>query len=226
MKTIFYPSLCCCFLILSCSPLAPHQRTSFAQIHDQSYQLVNRKIYTYQEGDYQGIRLSEADNSGMAWLVGENFSTGTLEFDVKGRDGFQSSFVGLAFHGQNNQNYEAIYFRPFNFQAEEVIRRAHGVQYIAEPHYSWHVLRRLQPLEFESQVKPTNIKATDWFHVRLEVDETHVRVFVNDNPQPSLEAERIRTDLTDGSVGFWVGSGSDGRFANLVIKEDVTADTL
>lgn len=225
MKTSFSVLVICCCFIQSCSTPAPHLRNAFGYHNDQAYQLVNRNLSAYKEGEYEGIELSEEDDSGVAWLVGEDFSTGTLEFDVQGRDGFQQSFVGIAFHGQDNQNYEAIYFRPFNFQAEEAIRRAHGVQYIAEPYYSWHVLRRLRPLEFESQVAPTDIQATDWFHVRLEVDDTHVRVFVNDNPQPSLEAERIRRELTDGSVGFWVGSGSDGRFANLVIKEYVTDDT-
>ena len=219
MKTIFCSLTLFSCLLYSCTPLAPHQRAAFAHVNEQSYQVINRNISYFKEGNYEGIQLSAKDDEGIAWLVGENFSTGTIEFDVKGREEFQRSFVGVAFHGQDNETYEAVYFRPFNFQSDEAIRRSHGVQYIAHPDYTWRVLRTLRTMEFENQVQPANIQATEWFHARLEVDENTVRVFVNDNPQPSLEVERIRKDLTDGRIGFWVGFGSDGRFANLEIHD-------
>src|SRR6185436_16195371 len=52
---------------------------------------------------------------GMAWIKGLNFSTGTIEVDLRGRDGFQESFIGIAFHGVDTAELDVVYFRPFNF---------------------------------------------------------------------------------------------------------------
>ena len=35
------------------------------------------------------------------------------------------SFVGVAFHGADENAYEVVYFRPFNFRSEDPARRAH-----------------------------------------------------------------------------------------------------
>ena len=75
--------------------------------------------------------------TGIVWLKGINFSTGSIDVDIRGKDVFQQSFVGIAFHGVDTVTYEAIYFRPFNFQSPDTLRRKHTVQYISEPEYPW-----------------------------------------------------------------------------------------
>ena len=82
------------------------------------YTVVNRKISVAQDGS---LNLAEADNAGIAWIKNKQFTNGTIEFDVKGRNEFQRSFVGVAFHGLNDTTYESVYFRPFNFIATEII---------------------------------------------------------------------------------------------------------
>src|SRR4051812_20348501 len=60
------------------------------------------------------IHLDGKPNAGVAWINNLTFGTGIVEFDVKGKNIPQQSFVGIAFHGLNDSSYEAIYFRPFN----------------------------------------------------------------------------------------------------------------
>ncbi len=63
------------------------------------------------------VHVSDADGPGVAWIQGSDFADGTISIDVCGRDVYQQSFVGVAFHGQNDNAYEAVYLRPFNFRA-------------------------------------------------------------------------------------------------------------
>src|SRR5450755_2302136 len=49
-----------------------------------------------------GLHLDEKPGIGLAWLDGVYFSSGTIEFDVRGKDIMQQSFVGIAFHGIND----------------------------------------------------------------------------------------------------------------------------
>ncbi len=67
------------------------------------------------------IHLNEAPGAGIAWIKNKQFASGTIEFDVKGKNVLQQSFVGIAFHGVNDSTYDAIYFRPFNFQVLKLI---------------------------------------------------------------------------------------------------------
>ena len=74
-----------------------------------------------------GIHLDANDNYGVAWLNDIHFSNGMLEFDVRGKNVMQQSFVGIAFHASDNNTMDAIYFRPFNFQAQDIERKNHSV---------------------------------------------------------------------------------------------------
>jgi hypothetical protein len=58
----------------------------------------NRGITMFSENDKKGIRFSRNTNDGIAWLLGVEFSNGTIEVDIRGKDVFQQSFVGIAFH--------------------------------------------------------------------------------------------------------------------------------
>ena len=43
---------------------------------------------------------------GVAYLQGIEFSNGTIELDVRGKDVQQQSFVGVAFHGVDGTTYD------------------------------------------------------------------------------------------------------------------------
>lgn len=160
------------------------------------------------------VHLNEAPGVGIAWMNNKKFADGTIEFDIKGKNVLQKSFVGIAFHGLNDSTYDAVYFRPFNFQVPESGRRGHSVQYISLPAHDWEQLRQNTPGKYESEIDP----ATDpnkWFHVKMVVTYPEVSVYVND--KRCLTITQISTQKT-GMIGYWVGNGSAGDWKNFSIK--------
>jgi hypothetical protein len=177
----------------------------------KKYTVVNREISAGTDGS---IHLNEKDGVGIAWINGQQFTTGTIECDIKGKDVLQASFVGIVFHGVNDTTYETVYFRPFNFRADDPLRKSHAVQYIASPVYDWPKLRKEYPGKYEQPISPAPDPNT-WFHARIEVSSKAIRVFVNGNTQPSLVVEPLVH--TNGTmIGYWAG-GTDGDWKNFKI---------
>jgi len=182
-------------------------------------QAVNRTIKISTDEQRPAIvQVNAMPNSGVVWIKDLQFKTGIIEFDIKGKDAFQESFVGMAFHGITDSLYEAVYFRPFNFQAEDAVRRKHAVQYISLPQYDWPYLRETFPDQYEAHL-PAPVDPNDWFHVKIIVDDNTVRVFINKDQNPVLIVQSLQPGSA-GKIGFWTGNGSDGEFANLMITKE------
>lgn len=179
----------------------------------QEYAVVNRSVT--RNGEI--VHLDAKPGMGVAWIKGMSFSTGTIEFDAKGKDVLQESFVGVAFHGLNDSTYEGIYFRPFNFRVADAVRRSHAVQYIALPQYDWELLRTKFPGKYEKSVVPAP-DPNGWFHVKVEVGNRKVAVFVNGEAKYSLSIEPTLVDERGKMLGFWVGNNSEGEWKNLKVQ--------
>lgn len=151
---------------------------------------------------------------GIVWLKGVNFKRGTIDVDLRGKDVFLQSFLGIAFHGVDTLRYDVVYFRPFNFQHPDTLRRNWSVQYMSMPDHSWPQLRKQTPLTYEHKVHPAP-RADDWFHCTLQITETTVTVFVNYEPTPSLRVGLLTT-RAEGLIGLWA-DGLSGDFAGLTI---------
>ncbi len=175
---------------------------------------VNRDVSPVKEGR-RGVHLSEKEGNGVAWIEGTDFGEGTIEADIRGRDLAQRSFVGVAFHRKDDTTYEAVYLRPFNFRNADVARRQNAVQYIALPEYDWPRLRKEFPSEFENPVD-ASIVPTDWVPLRIVVKAKTIEVYAGAATAPALEVRRLGAH-DRGSIGLWVGNGSDGDFANVRI---------
>jgi pimeloyl-ACP methyl ester carboxylesterase len=67
--------------------------------------VVNRTAQPVTEEGKKGIRLSETPNDGLMILKDVEFADRIIEFDVKGKNVLQQSFVGLAFHGVDTNKY-------------------------------------------------------------------------------------------------------------------------
>ena len=172
----------------------------------------NRQVIELSEGGRRGVRVSAAPGEPAIWLPGLVFATGTIELDVRGKDR-EPSFVGIAFGGANDSSFEAVYLRPFNFAATDPLRRAHAVQYIHPPTYTWSRLRSEHPEVYENPVDPVP-DPTDWVRLRVVVEQSRVRIYVSDGSEPDLVVDRL-SDGAGRQVGLWVGNNSEGDFANL-----------
>jgi hypothetical protein len=187
----------------------------FSLCKDNKLELFNRQISQFSEKEMKGIRFSKNTGDGIAWLKGIEFSNGIIELDIRGKEVMQQSFVGVAFHGLNNETLDAIYFRPFNFQSTDPVRKIHAVQYISHPDYTWSILREKHNGKYEKTVTPAP-NGNDWFHVRIVIQYPKVSVYVNGNSEPSLVIDKLNERKT-GKIGLWVGNTSDGDFSNLQI---------
>jgi hypothetical protein len=153
----------------------------------------------------------------VIWLDGVTFAEGTIECDILGKANPRgSNFLGIAFHGESSTTFECVYFRPFNFRAENPENASHAVQYISHPDWPWPKLRAEKTGQYEKPIAPAP-DGDAWFHAKIVVGAKKVSVFVNGAAKPSLEVERL-TERSGGKVGIWGGDAGDGGyFANLKI---------
>lgn len=175
----------------------------------------NRQLSSVTDAGRMALRFDERPGSGIAWWPDSKLADGTIEFDVRGKNAPQQSFVGIAFHGADETTYDVVYFRPFNFRATDALARSHAVQYISLPGYDWQKLRSEHTGEYEKAIAaPPDPDA--WFHVRIVIAHPQISAFVNGSSEPSLVVKQLN-ERTAGWVGLWVGNGSGGDFANLKI---------
>jgi len=159
------------------------------------------------------VHLSKGEDDGILWLKDSSFENGTIELDIKGRDIRGESFVGMAFHGMDRNNFELIYFRPFNFKSPE--KKDNAIQYVSTPDFTWQKLRKEHPGVYENAIMPVP-DPNGWFHASIVVDFPQIKVFINNSDVASFTVEQISTRKS-GWIGFWVGSNSEGQFKNLKI---------
>jgi hypothetical protein len=176
--------------------------------------VFNRTLSSLSDGARKGVRLNENPGDGVVYLEGIEFANGSIELDIRGRDVQQQSFVGVSFHGVDATAYDAIYFRPFNFRAEDPARRIRAVQYISRPSYTWQKLRAEHPGEYEKAVNPVP-DPNAWFHVRIVVASPKVSVFVEDAKEPSLAVTQL-SERRKGLTGLYVDNFG-GDFADFKI---------
>lgn len=181
---------------------------------DPRWKIVGRTTSIVDIKGKHALKLSEGEGMGVVWLDGYDFANGVIEVDMLGRSQpVQGSFVGVAFRVVDAQTHDAVYFRPFNFRAADPERHIHAVQYVSHPQWPWQKLRSERPGEYEKAVVPEP-DGDEWFHVRIVVERPKVTVFVNGASAPCLVVKEL-SDRAHGSLGFWVGEGSGGHFANL-----------
>ena len=182
----------------------------------KKWNAINRSVEAVNEADKKAVRFNELPNEGYMILKGIEFSSGTIELDIKGADKQGQSFVGIAFHGVDEKTYDAIYFRPFNFMNADTTRRVRAIQYVSMPDYPWEKLRETYPGKYENRVNPVP-DPESWFHAKIVVNGEAISVFVNNSQQPSLQVKKL-TSTTKGGIALWVGNNSGGSFANLTIS--------
>jgi hypothetical protein len=218
MKT-FYFCLMSFFLMISNLSHAQNAKAIdlYEAVKNNKIDVINRKLTLINDESHKGIRLSKDYGEGVAWLKGIEFSNGIIEFDVRGENVQQHSFVGIAFHGKDDATFDAIYLRPFQFKSEDPVLKSHSIQYISLPNFTWRVLRAKFPNKYENSIKQ-DLDPNSWVRIRIEVKDSTVSAYINGSKEACLVVQKV-TNIATGSIGFYVADTSGGDFANITITK-------
>jgi len=183
-------------------------------LSENRMKLVNREIISMDKSA-KSVMLNDMQGDGLAILEDVEFEEGTIEIELKGENIRGKSFVGVAFNIQNDSTYEAIYFRPFNFQAKEQISREHSVQYISHPDKTWRFLRTNFEGKYEAEY-PRKPSPEKWFGIRIFINDKSVYVYDVETNTELLMVERIEKQKSD-RIALWMGNNSKGAFRNMKV---------
>lgn len=191
----------------------------------QAVPLANLEIHNLDAAvvTYQGkeaARLVDREGGGLALVKSSPFRNGAIEVELAGKPSAASfaaarGFVGVAFRVQNaGSKYEAIYLRPTNGRADDMLRRNHSTQYISEPEWPWDRLRNESPGVYESYV---DLESGAWTKYRIVVKGTRAELYVDNAAQPCLIVKDLKLGDVSGGIALWVGPGTEAYFANLKV---------
>jgi len=153
-----------------------------------------------------------------------NFKNGTIEVEVLSKflpdaPDWARGFIGVAFRiNEQNSKFESIYIRPDNGRCDDQIRRNHSVQYYAYPDFKFDRLRKESPEKYESYA---DMEMNSWIKMRIVVKGTQAKLYLNENDQPSIVVLDMKHGSEEsGSIGFWVGPGTEGYFKNFKVMKE------
>jgi hypothetical protein len=154
------------------------------------------------------------DEARLLLLPNTLFKNGSIELEMSGEvkpgsDSGARGFVGLAFRVKPGKQFELFYLRPTNGRANDQLRRNHTVQYVSFPGYPWELLREKFPGRYESYADMVPGKLIP---VRITVDGTRARLFINNAPQPALVLDDLKQGDSEGAIALWVGPGTVAHF--------------
>jgi hypothetical protein len=176
---------------------------------------INREAIAITQGDETFFQLYEGTGEGLVWLPIKDFENGTIEIEMRGKNLFQRSFIGIAFHGVTDSIYDAVYCRPFNFLATDSVRHIHAIQYISHPVFTWKKLRETRNAQFEKQIINPPYPNV-WFTMRLEISDKIVKAYINQDKNPALVVEKLSA-TKKGKLGIFVGDGGGGDFKSIKV---------
>jgi hypothetical protein len=208
--------------------LAPgiHAQTVSLDAMDQ-LKLVNVKAEPVNFKGRKALRVSDAaaagtgDEGRLVILPGTDFQDGIIEVDLAGAPGPGAGegargFVGMAFRvAADASRFECFYLRPTNGRAEDQVRRNHSAQYISNPGFPWHLLRKEFPEKYETYV---DLVAGEWTKVKIEVRGEKARLYVNGVEQPTMLVNDLKQKQSKGAIALWIGTGTVAHFANVRIS--------
>ncbi len=205
-------------LALSLVVLAAALPRAQAQTHYSLRQLLEEdRVITVPSHETRALKDDQKDAitmKGINWLKDVTFKEGTIDIDLRGKNVFLKSFLGIAFHAIDTITCDILYFRPFNFRHEDTLRRKWSVAYMSLPDNNYAKLRKEHPLIYENSVNPVP-QPDEWFHATIVVRNKQLSVYVNHSAKPSLEVTLLN-DRLDGLFGLY-SDGLTNDFANLII---------
>src|SRR6266850_216860 len=171
---------------------APEEKWQVALTSTSGLALQGTQASVVTHNGQRAVRLVEepgVQREPYAVVSGPALRDGTIEVDLAGRPGQGANegargFVGMAFRVKADQSaFECFYLRPTNGRADDQLRRNHSTQYMSQPDYPWERLREENPGVYESYA---DVFPGAWTKMRIVVEGTRARLFVNGADQPCL----------------------------------------
>ena len=141
----------------------------------------------------------------------------------------------------NVAKFECIYFRPGHALDNDQLTRNHSVQYFSYPKHLFDSLREeyLQQDQLNQEQKQKNrslpksdqipvikpkiyeayapISSQKWFRIRLEVEGTVAKLYVNGTAEPALIVNDLKLGDSEGAIGLFVERECVAYFSDLKI---------
>jgi hypothetical protein len=190
----------------------------------QSLDLRNGRVEVTTYRGKSAIHLTPAagvEHDTLAILKNGDFHDGVIEAEIAGSplpgtDEGARGFIGIAFRVQGRgEKYECFYLRPTNGRTDDQLRRNHALQYVSEPEYPWHRLRKEAPGVYESYA---DIQPAVWTKIKIVVEGTKARLYINGGEQPSLIVNDLKLGDSHGAVALWAAFTTDAYFAEVSAK--------
>jgi hypothetical protein len=215
MKEKSFSRLTLCMVLFSIS-MAGYAQTLRFDLQDllKKDQLIT--VPQYETKILAGEKKGAITTKGIVWIRGINFTDGTVDIDLRGKNEFLKSFLGIAFRGTDTTTCDILYFRPFNFKHTDSTRHKWSVAYMHIPDNDYAKLRKEHPGVYENKVTPVP-DMDAWFHATIVIKGKQLTVYVNRSATPSLTVTML-SDRPDGLFGLY-SAGLTNDFANLEIKK-------
>ena len=146
---------------------------------------------------------------GVAYLKDVEFENGVIEVDlaVDGR----RSYPGIVFRRQSDDNYERFYVRPHRaglytdaLQYTPVFNRVAGWQLYHGPGFT----------------AGADLPIDQWIHLRMEIQGTQARVYLDDADQPALVIDALKHGVSKGTIGVFGPRDGTACFSNFAYRLD------
>ena len=227
MSTRLLISLLCATLSIFVARTPAVQAQTISLDALDQLKLVNVKAEKVTFKGRKALRVSDpaaagaGDQEQLVILSKTDFQDGIIEVDLAGEPGSNAGegargFVGIAFRvAADASRFECFYLRPTNGRAEDQVRRNHSAQYISNPGFPWHMLRKEFPGKYETYV---DLVAGEWTKVKIEVRGEKARLYVNGVEQPTMLVNDLKQKQSKGAVALWIGPGTVAHFSNVRIS--------
>ena len=206
-------------LLISSQSFAPKEVNFnlYKLLKEDKLIVINRQVELIDSLFNNYIKISEKNGEGLIWLPFKDFENGTLKIKMRGKNVVQKSFIGIAFRGQNNNIYDAVYCRPFNFRVKDSVKKIHAIQYVSHPNYTWKRLREENNSLYEKEII-NSPNPNEWFTMTVIINKINVKAYINDSKTPSLDIEKLNNNK-NGKIGIFVGDGSGGDFSVFILDQ-------
>jgi sugar lactone lactonase YvrE len=150
---------------------------------------------------------------GFAYLKDVEFENGVIEVDMAVQR--MRSYPGIVFRMKSQTDYERVYLRPHRAGLYP-----DAIQYVA----SFNGIDSWQLYNGEGMTASVVLPYEEWFHVKIEIQGTQARVFINNSEQAALHIDDLQHGLSKGTIGLNGPTDGSAYFSNFSYRIDNTLD--